>query len=133
MAATAIPSTRLLSASSAWPRTQCHFTRWRAAAASRACQSSTFLTGSPDALRQPLRFQPASQLVMPLWTYCESVNRSTLQGCLRALRPSIAAIISMRLLVVCASPPETSFSTPPNRSSAAQPPGPGFPAQAPSV
>src|SRR5688572_20123682 len=39
----------------------------------------------------------------------------------------------MRLLVVAASPPYSSFSVPLARSSAPQPPGPGLPRQAPSV
>src|SRR3954469_7646978 len=39
----------------------------------------------------------------------------------------------MRLLVVSASPPEISRSFSPMRRSAAQPPGPGLPRQAPSV
>src|SRR5438105_8210644 len=52
---------------------------------------------------------------------------------LRASRPRIAAISSMRLLVVEASPPEISFSCFPDLRIAAHPPGPGFPEQAPSV
>jgi hypothetical protein len=39
----------------------------------------------------------------------------------------------MRLLVVSASPPLISFSRLPERISAAQPPGPGLPLQAPSA
>lgn len=39
----------------------------------------------------------------------------------------------MRLLVVCAEPPESSFSFTPYRSTAPQPPAPGFPLHAPSV
>src|SRR5690348_6793344 len=45
----------------------------------------------------------------------------------------MAAISSIRLFVVSASPPASSFSFSPMRISAAQPPGPGFPRQAPSV
>src|SRR5712671_5772678 len=45
----------------------------------------------------------------------------------------MAAISSMRLLVVAASPPEISFSTPRKRSTAPHPPGPGLPLHAPSV
>src|SRR5690242_15764149 len=45
----------------------------------------------------------------------------------------MAAISSIRLLVVSGSPPETSRSLSPVRRSAAQPPGPGFPRHAPSV
>src|SRR5712691_7879814 len=39
----------------------------------------------------------------------------------------------MRLLVVGASPPAISFSTPRKRSTAPHPPGPGLPLHAPSV
>jgi hypothetical protein len=45
----------------------------------------------------------------------------------------IAAVSSIRLFVVTGSPPEISFSRPLKRRTAAQPPGPGFPEQAPSV
>lgn len=55
------------------------------------------------------------------------------QGFFRASSAEIAAINSMRLLVVCGSPPFNSFSTSPNLRIAPQPPGPGFPEQAPSV
>jgi hypothetical protein len=39
----------------------------------------------------------------------------------------------MRWFVVSRSPPQTSRSAPPSMTSAAQPPGPGFPEHAPSV
>ena len=45
----------------------------------------------------------------------------------------MAAISSMRLLVVARSPPEISFSCAPERRIAPQPPGPGLPLHAPSV
>src|SRR5438128_11895514 len=45
----------------------------------------------------------------------------------------MAAIISMRLLVVAGSPPDSSRSRFPIRRMAPQPPGPGFPLHAPSV
>src|SRR5712691_9323628 len=45
----------------------------------------------------------------------------------------MAAISSIRLLVVSFSPPAISLSTPPKRRMAPQPPGPGLPLQAPSV
>ena len=45
----------------------------------------------------------------------------------------IAAISSIRLFVVMISPPESSFLTSLYRKIAPQPPGPGFPEQAPSV
>jgi hypothetical protein len=62
-----------------------------------------------------------------------SVNNVTVQGRFSACRARIAAIISMRLLVVSGSPPENSFSCGPERTIAPQPPGPGLPLQAPSV
>jgi hypothetical protein len=49
------------------------------------------------------------------------------------LAVAIAPINSMRLLVVCASPPFSSFSCSPYERIAPQPPGPGLPEQAPSV
>src|SRR5712671_4911461 len=45
----------------------------------------------------------------------------------------MAAISSMRLLVVSSSLPASSFSTPRKRSTAPHPPGPGLPLHAPSV
>jgi hypothetical protein len=58
---------------------------------------------------------------------------ATVTGRFSASSAAIAAINSMRLLVVCASPPESSFSTPLKVRIAPQPPGPGLPEQAPSV
>src|SRR5881394_1269004 len=62
-----------------------------------------------------------------------SVYSSTRQGRLSASSPLIAAISSIRLLVVSGSPPDSSRSFSPMRSSTPQPPGPGLPRQAPSV
>ena len=45
----------------------------------------------------------------------------------------MAAMSSIRLFVVCGSPPCSSFSVPFQRSTTPQPPGPGFPLHAPSV
>src|SRR5215470_9325941 len=58
---------------------------------------------------------------------------STRHGRLSASSAEIAASSSMRLLVVCASPPLSSFLCVPNSRIAPQPPGPGLPEQAPSV
>jgi hypothetical protein len=52
---------------------------------------------------------------------------------MEAKKKGLAASSSMRLLVVAGSPPVSSRTCSPNRSTAAQPPGPGFPSQAPSV
>jgi len=45
----------------------------------------------------------------------------------------MAAMSSMRWLVVCGAAPLTMRSAPFSKMSAAHPPGPGFPEQAPSV
>src|SRR5579884_1385942 len=105
-------SARSFSGWPAWPRTHCHSTACAAAAASRRCHSSWFLTGFLSAVRQPRAFQAGSQRVMPSRTYWLSVVTRTRQGRVRASRPRIAAVNSMRLLVVWASPPDNSFSTP---------------------
>src|ERR1700676_5026650 len=70
---------------------------------------------------------------MPCSTYFESVYSFTAQRRFRAPKPPIAAINSMRLLVVAGSAPETSLRSAPATSKAAQPPGPGLPRHAPSV
>src|SRR6516162_2442203 len=54
-------------------------------------------------------------------------------GRFSASSAAMAAISSMRLLVVAPSPPLSSRSCGPARSTAPQPPGPGLPLQAPSV
>jgi len=70
---------------------------------------------------------------MPSFTYFESVCRSTREGFFKASSAEMAAISSMRLLVVRASPPLSSFRCWPETNIAPQPPGPGFLEQAPSV
>src|SRR5579883_2360501 len=92
-----------------------------------------FATGSPAALRQFRRSQPSCQRVTPLRTYSLSVWRITRQGRFSASRALVAAVSSIRLLVVAGSPPESSRSTPRKRRIAAQPPGPGLGLQPPSV
>src|SRR5438270_7583193 len=62
-----------------------------------------------------------------------SVCSFTRHGRFNASRPLIAAMSSMRLLVVSVSPPDSSRSFSPIRRSTAQPPGPGLPRHAPSV
>lgn len=66
--ARASSSARSFSACPAWPLIQRHSTLWRARAASSLCHRSTFFTGGPPAVRQPLRFQPSIQSVMPFFT-----------------------------------------------------------------
>src|SRR5688572_23257134 len=128
-------SARSFPALPSWPRTQCQSIAWPLlfTSSSRACHSSTFLTGCLVEVRQPLAFQPGSHSVMPLSTYWLSTYRLTAHGRLSACSAWITAISSMRLLVVSRSPPKSSFSVAPDFISTPQPPGPGFPLQAPSV
>jgi hypothetical protein len=91
------------------------------------------LTGCLSLVRQPFARQRAIHSSTPRLTYCESVVSATAHGRLSASSPAIAAMSSMRLFVVIASPPLSSRSRSPSRSSAPQPPGPGLPRQAPSV
>ncbi|MCY1310356.1 hypothetical protein D9M70_605370 [compost metagenome] len=106
-------SARSFSGWPAWPLTQCQVTLCRRLASSSACQSSAFFTGFLSAVFQPFFFQPWIHLEMPSITYLLSVCRSTSQALFSASSAEIAANNSMRLLVVSASPPESSFSTSP--------------------
>src|SRR5690606_18945484 len=126
-------SARSLSSWPAWPLTHFHSMVWRLVASSSACQSSRFFTGFLSAVFQPLRFQPCIQLWTPFLTYWLSVCSSTVQGRLRALSASMAAVSSILLLVVSCSPPHNSLVLSPYCRIAPQPPGPGLPEQAPSV
>src|ERR1700728_4411747 len=92
-----------------------------------------FFTGFLSAVRQPFCFHLLMYDMMPLRKYWLSVCRSTRHGFFSASSAEIAAISSMRLLVVLSSPPLSSFSRSPNVRMAPQPPGPGLPEQAPSV
>ena len=86
------------------------------------------------ARRQPLALQPRAQpRESASMTYLESEYRETSQGSLSCSRARITAVSSIRLFVVFASPPESSFSIPRYSRIAPQPPGPGLPLQAPSV
>src|SRR5579864_9762725 len=132
-AAQARASTRSFSGWPLWPFTQCHSTRCGAAAATSSCHSSAFLTGFLSDVRQPLRCQLWIQRVIPSRTYWLSVLSRTAHGRFNASRPLMAAISSIRLLVVSGSPPDSSRSLCPMRSNTPQPPGPGLPRHAPSV
>ena len=130
---TASASQRLLNSLSAWPFTQRTVTECSASSRSSSCQSSRFFTG-PSLRRQPRFFHESSQRsFMARSIYCESVYSVTAQRSLSAESAAITPESSMRLFVVLASPPESSFSWPLYLSIAAQPPGPGLPEQAPSV
>src|SRR3954469_5905321 len=96
---------------------------------------SWFLTGAPAAVFQPFFFQPWIHFVIESSSSVESVTMQTVAPAASERRPSSAAVYSMRLLVVCVSPPDSSTgSAPPGPTTiAAQPPGPGLPLQAPSV
>src|SRR5690606_34670277 len=117
----------------AWPFTHFQVMVWRLVASFSACQSSRFFTGFLSAVRQPFFFQPCIQLCTPFLTYWLSVCSSTVQGRLRALSASMAAVSSILLLVVSCSPPQSSLVLSPYCRIAPQPPGPGLPEQAPSV
>src|SRR5690606_21242539 len=106
-------STRSLSGSPECPFTQRQSMRWRPVAACRRSHRSRFFTGSPPAVFQPRRTQLRTHSVMPWRTYCESVCRVTSQGSVRVSSATIAAMSSMRLLVVSASPPTSSRSRAP--------------------
>src|SRR5690606_34286190 len=99
-------SARSLPGCPMWPRTHSQVTSWRLTCSSSCCQRSTFFTGCLLAVFQPRFFQLGSQSWMPCITYWESVTRRTLQRRLRAVSAWMAAGSSMRLLVVCASPPQ---------------------------
>src|SRR4051812_23159131 len=106
-------SARSLPSSPAWPLTHSHSTSCRLTSAASSCHRSAFFTGFLSDVRQPLRTQFASHEVMPLLTYTESVWSLTVDGLVRASSARIAAVSSMRLLVVgAASPPHSSFSWP---------------------
>ena len=124
------------SAPVSWPLTQCQRTSaWRAISSSSAMTKSWFLTGWPAAVFQPFFFQPWTHLVMESSSSVESVTMQTVEPGASERRPSSAAVYSMRLLVVCPSPPDSSTGSAPSAPTtiAAQPPGPGLPLQAPSV
>ena len=67
--------------------------------------------GFLSALRHPFTCQPlAHPFVMASETYLESVVMVTWQGSFKQERASITPVSSMRLLVVLASAPESTFS-----------------------
>ena len=68
------------------------------------------MTGSPPAVFQPLRFQPAIHFVIESSISRESVTMQTRVPCGSDRSPSSAAVYSIRLFVVCASPPESSLA-----------------------
>ena len=79
----------------------------------------SFKAGEPSALRQFRFCQFSSHFFwMASTRYLESLVRVTAQGSFKASSPTMAAISSMRLLVVSLSPPESSFSVVPYFSTA---------------
>ena len=96
-------SQRLLSAWVAWPLVQTQVVLWRA---------DLLVEFLPEVLvhhrllgggHPPFALPAVNPLVMPFFTYSESVTTSTSQSSRSALSPSMAARNSMRLLVVCGS------------------------------
>ena len=101
----------------------------------RACQSSLFNTGDPDAVRQPFRIHPGSHSPRPFSVYWLSEQSTTCApaGTLRS--DSMAAVSSAILLVPMGwMKPQCSVRSPSGDSiTAPQAQGPGFVgAQAPS-
>ena len=117
----------------AWPRTQCHSTSWPWSSEARRRHRSSFST-LPLLRFQPRAIQPGSHSVIPLRRYWESVWTRAASPSPSASSARMAAVSSMRLLVVSGSPPDSSCGASPGRSStAAQPPGPGLGRAPPSV
>ncbi len=81
-------------------------------AASSRFHRSSFFTGLLSAVFQPRCFHRGSHLVMPSCRYMLSVWMTISTGRFSDSSAAIAAISSMRLLVVWAAPPQSSFSTP---------------------
>jgi hypothetical protein len=122
-----------LPGSPAWPLTHFQVIWCLFAASSRACHRSLFFTGFFADVFQPRLFQFGSHCVRPSRTYFESVCNTTLRRPFKAFRASIAAVSSIRLLVVSGSPPCRVLRLSPDISNTPQPPAPGLPLQAPSV
>ena len=71
------------------------------------------MTGSPPAVFQPLRFQPWIHFVIESSISRESVTTQARLPAGSERRPSSAAVYSIRLLVVCGAPPESSTGSSP--------------------
>ena len=119
---------------SAWPWTQCQRSRDAAPRASpvratgprssrASCPPSSSRCASSRGSRSRCRSSRTASPCRPPHRVARVSDSSA----------RMTAVSSIRLLVVCASPPNSSFSCSPARSSAPQPPGPGLPLQAPSV
>lgn len=126
-------SQRSFSGCPEWPRVHFHSTLCVLQRLCRSSHRALFLTGLPLAVRHPFLTQLLIHAVMPLIIYSESVVNSTSQGSLRYLRATIAAVISMILLVVSATLPLSSTLSPFSLIMHPYPPGPGLPLQQPSV
>ena len=125
-AARARSSAASFSSCPAWPRTHSKVYLRPTSAWSISLRRSTFSTGLPSALRQPLRFQPGIHLVTALMTYwlSQRIRRSSPGTCAVARNRSSTAISSPWLFVPWGQPPapqQSSFTY------QAQPAGPGFP------
>src|SRR5689334_15394123 len=77
-------------------------------------QQILVLHGSPPAVRQPRRFHPRIHFVIESSIRRESVTMHARLPGGSARRPSIAAVYSMRLFVVCGAAPESSIATLPS-------------------
>src|SRR6266568_6234203 len=132
MARRASSSQRSFSACPLWPRTHFHSMLCILASSFSRSHRSRLRTGSFLLFIHPFLIQPGSHSLIPLTRYWESVVMTTRQGRLRVESPSMAAVSSIRLLVVSGALPARSFSFPCQRRMHPQPPGPGLPLQAPS-
>src|SRR4029078_3175528 len=130
-ASTASRSTRSFITSLLWPFTQRNvISPGRDSYRSmKGSHRSWFATGLRCLFFQPFAFHFTYHLCSKqFFTYVESVTISSWPGWLRAA--SNAALISILGLVVWGAKP---LAQAPSGSAQAQPPGPGFPAHAPSV
>ena len=124
-------SARSFIASPAWPLTQRQSISWRAARcvepAPEVLVLDRLLVGGAPAVALPAVHPVRHAAAQILRSRCAARPR---RGASAPPAPMIAAISSMRLLVVSGSPPQSSFSRSPQARIAPQPPGPGLPEQA---
>lgn len=96
--------------------------------------SSWLATGFPEAVFQPLRFQPGSQVVTAFIAYWESIRISSGTSGAIAVNRRSSAVSSATLFVAVPSGPASHRVgvSSPSATTQAHPAGPGFPFDAPS-
>src|SRR5437867_11260359 len=92
------------------PGTHSHWTTWRFESSFSRSQRSRLRTSFLPEVFQPFESQDGIHSVMPRFKYCESVTTFTFERSLRQDKPSMAAVSSMRLFVVCEATPLISFT-----------------------